>query len=480
MARPKSASKRLGSAIDESPLPIYLLDRDGKVVYANRACGEWVGVEVDRLEGQTCRYVAIFDASEDDEEAMAAQCLAAPPEVFAGQRRSLDITPRGQSESLEVTFFPIPGGVGVQALCIASASDAGNPRLARTVSESLHEKLLGMHQAARQPQLELLGDSPLARRAQGQFRIACSQDEHTLIVGSTAAARQRIARAVHAHREGPRAPLVPVACDVLDAELLQTTIRTLFREEADGLKPPTLLLLEVTELESSAAIELAGLLALPEFGLRVLATANRARMMADSHLPEDLLILLSQFVIDLPDLKDRPHDIPLIAQAIVEQWNGVHEGSLSGFERSALEQLCDHAWPGEVDELRKVIQQAAQSATRLEIQASQLPLNVRLNQDNFAHPKRRPTSINLDDFLEQAEFQQLEWALQADKGNKTRAAKRLGISRPRLIRRLQHFGLAAPSPAEIPDFVEIEEVGAEAFEEIEPEDQELEGPDVQP
>ena len=122
------------------------------------------------------------------------------------------------------------------------------------------------------------------------------------------------------------------------------------------------------------------------------------------------------------------------------------------FSPEALDRLDGYGWPGNVDELAQMVAEAHERAEGVEIQVDELPERIRLAADAAAHPHRAEETIVLDEFLGRIERELIRRALARAKGNKTRAAKLLGMTRPRLYRRLVHLGLdesAAEAPADL-------------------------------
>jgi DNA-binding NtrC family response regulator len=239
----------------------------------------------------------------------------------------------------------------------------------------------------------------------------------------------------------------------LDAELIQSTITAFVREfnslSAEGAREgrpgaprvPTLLLLEVDQLPLDAQGELAGFLALPGFELQAIATAQEPLfpLAERGGFRVDLAYALSTLVIDMPALLARPEDIPLLCQCFVERFNAQGGRQLGGFTSEALDLLSGYTWPENIDELADVVAHACQAADAPLVDCRHLPDKIRWAQQVVAHPRRDEDPIVLDQFLEEVEKELIARAMKRAKGNKTKAAKLLGITRARFHRRLEHF-----------------------------------------
>jgi DNA-binding NtrC family response regulator len=164
----------------------------------------------------------------------------------------------------------------------------------------------------------------------------------------------------------------------------------------------------------------------------------------------DLAYELSTLTIKLPRLASRREDIPLLAQHFLEEANAASDRQLSGFQPAAIELLTSLAWPGNIDELAGAVRAACAKATGPCVMLADLPDWVHLAHDAAAQPPRDDEPIQLDAFLAEIEKELLARALKKTRGNKSKAAALLGLSRPRLLRRLAQLGLIAPSEAEEP------------------------------
>jgi DNA-binding NtrC family response regulator len=181
--------------------------------------------------------------------------------------------------------------------------------------------------------------------------------------------------------------------------------------------------------------------------LRPVATAavSLTELAAAGEFHAELAALLSTVVIELPPLAERREDLPLLAQALVEDVNVGSQRQLRGFSSEALDRLDGYPWPGNVDELVEVVTEAHGKAEGPEIGVADLPKRIALAQAAAAHPRRREEQIVLDDYLRQIERELVSRAMAQAKGNKAKAARLLGVSRPRLYRRMVQLGLEEES-----------------------------------
>lgn len=458
MARGRPGALELARLLDAATQPVYVLDEDRVVVFCNQPCLDWLGCAADAIQGKRCVYGS---SSEGNTDPMAAG-LCPPPEALAGQEREGIVgatLPDGRLSRRRARFVPLRGG-GETPLVAAivetedlGESDAAQAAPCPTETADLHERIRSFrHQRAAQHRMDrFLGDSPAIRRARSQMEVAAASRASVLIVGPPGSGRQHAAHAIHyAGRGEASGPLVPLACTVLATDLIASTLTAIasrrFPQEAAGRG--TLLLNDVDELPPESQAEVARLLTGKGFPLRIVATArqNLTDLARIGAFRDDLAAVLSTLVIRLPPLAERRGDVPLLAQWFVEETNARGDKQLAGLSSEALDCLDAYPWPGNVDELGRVIQEAHRRAEGTEIVLGDLPEQIHLAHAAAAHPRRVEDTIVLEEFLGRIERELLTRALRRAKGNKTKAAKLLGMTRPKFYRRLVQLGLEEPQP----------------------------------
>ena len=150
---------------------------------------------------------------------------------------------------------------------------------------------------------------------------------------------------------------------------------------------------------------------------------------------------LSTLHVELPSLADRLDDLPAMAHGVLEECNAELRSPRAGLARDALERLVHYRWPGETEELDRVVRAACETASGPLVEPDDLPLELRQHRDALLHPRPSADPIQLEELLAAAEREYLERALTETRGNKTEAARLLGLTRPRLYRRMEALGL---------------------------------------
>jgi two-component system response regulator HydG len=276
-----------------------------------------------------------------------------------------------------------------------------------------------------------------------------------LIHGETGTGKELIAAAVHAHSKRGRGPFVKLNCaaladTVLESELFghekgaftgATTRRKGRFEQADG---GTLLLDEVSEVSPAVQIKLLRFLQEREFervggndtvrvDVRIVAATNKdlTQLVEDGRFREDLYYRLNVVRLDVPPLRMRPSDIPMLAEHFLRHYADENEKSIRGLTQRATEALLAHPWPGNVRELDHVLERAVLMARGTTLEAGDLGLRV---------PAGGATTLE-QMTLDEVERVLIQKALARHGGNVSDAAKTLGLSRSALYRRLERHGL---------------------------------------
>jgi len=283
-------------------------------------------------------------------------------------------------------------------------------------------------------------------------------DANVLITGENGTGKEVIAHALHATSARSVKPLVSVnagalAEGVFESELFghvrgaftdAKTDRVGRFELADG---GTLFLDEIANVPLNLQPKLLRVLETGEFervgssktrkvDVRVLSATNSDldAEVAQGRFRKDLLFRLNTVEIHLPPLRERPEDIPPLAEHFLRQHNERYLRSIMGFTPQAFEALRQHAWPGNVRELDHVVERALLMSSSSVVTAFDLALQ--------STPDARVSARLEEMSLEEAERLLITKALARFEGNANRAAEALGLSRSALYRRLQKYGLS--------------------------------------
>ncbi|MDO8431927.1 MAG: sigma-54 dependent transcriptional regulator [Candidatus Binatus sp.] len=304
----------------------------------------------------------------------------------------------------------------------------------------------------------IVGQSLAIRRVMRTIEEVAPSSASVLIVGESGTGKELVARTIHELSSRRNGPYVAVNCAALPETLMESELLGHERGAFTGAERRregcfemanrgTLLLDEITEMRVELQAKLLRVIEdqkLRRLGgtveialdVRLLAASNRnlAEATRLGRLREDLYYRLNVFTIELPPLRDRLEDISALVEIFIRQFAAANGKSVTGVDNESLEILRGHRWPGNVRQLRNVIERATIVARGPLITAADLPADVRRVNRKGPHFELR-IGDSLDDLEREFIFRTLEFT----DGNKVRAAEILGISLKTLYNRLGKY-----------------------------------------
>jgi len=424
--------------------PFYLLDGSFALTFCNKALEEWTSCEAEKLMGQRLRYHS--PGSRQKHEIIAAS-LAPPPEVFSGERKrvvlTIDrITTVSRRFAEFIPLFPAGVLVLVDAEELTGTVPVSEDSQQRQAATELHQMLFSLRrrQAGRFRWDRMIGNAPSMQRIRRSARLAVDSIATVLILGEPGVGKEYLASAIH-HAQESAGALIPIDCQLLPPELISSAIlafRKRFQREETAARHTIL-------LKDADFFPMTLLPLITDF---IGASPKNQRVIATSPIPperwsnrETLPFLLGTMTIELPPLRERKEDIPLLAQLFLEEKNAEGEKQLAGFTSESLDLLVGYPWPGNLDELDRFVGEAQVKAKGTLISRTDLPLRLHAEAEAVLHVASPEKPINLEAILLEAERELIERALSRAKGNKSKAAELLGMSRSKLYRRLEQLGL---------------------------------------
>ena len=310
----------------------------------------------------------------------------------------------------------------------------------------------------------IVGKSPAMEEVFEVVQQVAPPRATVLLQGESGTGKELVARAIH--QLSPRAsqPIVTVHCAALSPTLLESELfghekgaftgayeRRIGRfEQAQG---GTLFLDEIGEIDASVQIKLLRFLGERTFervgsnktltaDVRLIAATNRnlEELVKAGSFREDLFFRLRVVEIFLPPLRARSGDVPLLAQNVLREFARENNKPIADFTADAMELLMNYSWPGNVRELRTAIEHAVVLCRGERISARDLPASVREGSASAAVDPQRVLARN-DLTVKEAEKQLIIRALKETQGNRTLAARKIGMSRRTLHRKLHAYQL---------------------------------------
>jgi transcriptional regulator with GAF, ATPase, and Fis domain len=471
------AQQLLASVTDALNAHIAIIDASGTIVAVNAAwrrfavATAFAGSEA----GVGWNYLEVCDRARGHGSEWARAAAAGIRDVASGQRREfhLEYPAHGRREKrwfqMRVTPLGIPGWLviaheSITEIKSAQEQLAGAVAQLACVRERLQAENVYLREEIDQSQTsgELVGESEAMRAVLHRIEQAAPTNVTVLIVGETGTGKELVARAIHARSPRSGRPLVSVNCAVLPANLIESELfghergaftgavaRKLGRFElADG---GTIFLDEIGDLPLELQAKLLRVLQENEFerlgsptthhvDVRVIAATNQRlrEAMGAGRFRSDLYYRLMVFPNELPPLRARWRDVPLLVRHFVRKHEGRFGKQIEHIPKRVLDALCAYPWPGNIRELENVIERAIILS----------PSSTLVIEDTLgdAEPDAEPAAASYR--LAEVERNHIMRVIRECGGKvkgKGGAADRLGLKPSTLRSRMQRLGISPSS-----------------------------------
>lgn len=446
-------------------VPVFLVGADRKLLYFNTGCEQLTGFRADDVLGQTCQYAS---QTTGPPEQTLLGTICPPPAAFAGEelQQAAYILPKhGAALPRLIHYFPLRESPKTAPTVLGVISSLRTPAATTSASPVLqhHATLAALRGSLRQrfQEQHLVADGPVMQKILEQISLAIPSRCGVLLCGEHGTGKEHLARVIHYSGPLKQHWFVPLDCSKLDTVELTSVFERLLDVHAGEAaasgkpQPGTIYLAAIEklprELQSTLARTLTQATKDRPLALRFLAgtTLSEPELWHSQTLQPDLAALLSPLTISIPPVRQRAADFPLLIQSAVEDLNRQRPTQLSGVSPEALRQLQRYEWPGNLDELQLVIQEAATVCKGTQIEPGDLPFRFRTAvQAQSLPPPHEPRPLPLDEMLLHVERNAILLALERCKSNKSQAADVLGINRARLYRRMEQLGIEDRGPQE--------------------------------
>jgi DNA-binding NtrC family response regulator len=336
-------------------------------------------------------------------------------------------------------------------------------RLEMLIQRSLRERTVKAENAELRQEVRktrapdrMIGRSPVMERVFETIRQVAPSKATVLIQGESGTGKEVAAKAIHTQSNRAEKPFIAVHCAALSPQLLESELfghekgaftgageRRIGRfEQASG---GTLFLDEIGEIDPSVQVKILRVLGEKSFervggnqtlhsDVRLIAATNKdlAAMVREGSFREDLYFRLNVVPLTMPPLRTHPEDIPLLVGTFLKETAKEHEKPERCFTPEAMEALEGYSWPGNIRELRAAVEHAVVLGSGKELLQGDLPASLRNHSKLSGEGEMNLAKI---------ESAMIRRALDDCAGNRTLAAKKLGISRRTLHRHLAHIGM---------------------------------------
>ena len=425
---------------------VFTVDENWRITSFNRAAEEITGVKRKEAIGQRCSEV--FRSSLCGADCALQRTLKTGKPIIG---KSAYIIRADGSR--------IPISISTAVLKDKSGKIIGGAETFRDLSEieTLRQELRNKMGFG-----DLVSRSPLMQKIFEVLPAIAASPSTVLITGETGTGKELVARTIHQLSPRSRGPFIAVNCAALPNELLESELfgykkgaftgavqdkpgrfalakgGTLFFDEIGEVSPA--LQVKLLRVLQDRIYEPLGATRSETANVRIIVATNQdlTEMVKTGAFREDLYYRINVVRIDLPPLRRRKEDIPVIIEQLVERFNLLWRKSVSGVSIEALSLLMAHDWPGNIRELENVIERAFVLCNDGEITLKHLPEELTARRVTDLPPESIRSAVQT------LEAQTIQSALARHNFNRTAAAKDLGIHKTTLFRRMKKLGLSLP------------------------------------
>lgn len=433
--------------LDSVPDGVFTVDREWRVTSFNRAAERITGIKRAEAIGRLC--CEVFRANICESACALKQTL--------GTHRSIAnkvvyiVTAAGERIPISISTAPLKDARGQVIGGVESFRDL------RLLNE--------LRQQAEQQDsfADIIGRSPLMRQLFELLPVVAESDSTVLIEGPSGTGKELFARAIHQHSVRKTKRFVAINCGALPDTLLESELfgykagaftdarrdkpgrfalaegGTLFLDEIGDISPAMqtrlLRVLQERTYEPLGGVESV------RANVRIIAATNKPleALVAAGKFREDLFYRVNVVRLELPALRERREDVPLLVEHLVTRFNRLKGRDISGVADAVLARLMEHDFPGNVRELENIIEHAFALCRIGVIELAHLPPRLR----NF--PEGR-TGLPAGLTLAEMEKLLIRDALRRNEGNRAAAARELGVDASTLFRKLKTLGDALEAP----------------------------------
>ena len=299
------------------------------------------------------------------------------------------------------------------------------------------------------------------------MRLAAPTDANILIHGESGTGKELVASAIHMHSKRANGPFISINCAAVPSDLIESELFghrkgafTGAMSDKVGLvelaERGTLFLDEIGEMPAALQVKLLRLLQEREFrpvggtreiraDFRLICATNASLDAPTRKLREDLFFRVNTITLEVPPLRERLDDLPLLCGHFIEKFASQHKRTIQSIQPAAQRALAAHPWPGNIRELEHVIERAMIVAAGKEIAVVDLPESLRKGDVKDESVAARPASAEGLVFgqltLAEIERAAILETLRHTNGNKCAAATILGVYRPTLYSKLRKYKL---------------------------------------
>ncbi|MEC8474967.1 MAG: helix-turn-helix domain-containing protein [Planctomycetota bacterium] len=447
--------RKLARLLEHERATLWCIDQADELVFLSAGCADWLGIDVEDLIGRRSKAGTAVSGEPAD---LIAASLSPPPGVQTLGTASLKTHPPSfgnhRPESREVRYTRV--GEGESGFTIGIAGEFRDRKIESDIQDAVAIRQRLDQWRQRQSGLGsilLMGTSSAAQSLQRRVEVACSIRTHTGLIEPSGGGADVLARHIH-QLSASGEPLIQIDGPLMDAELLDSAVMPLLNRLSDSESAlGSILCRQLDQTSTATQMRLFSLMESFPKRLRLLATwgsgsatpietAKGTDLGLNSEERPDPICreigcLLETIQIPIAKLSDRVEDLHSMAQALLGRHRVTGKITPDRISRPALDAMVHYPWPNNLIELEESIRFASKNSVGEAIQIEDLPLSIRSYQVPLPRNTRR--FLPLDVLVRRYEESLIIEAMESANHNRAEAARKLGISRSRLIRKLDHL-----------------------------------------
>ena len=323
----------------------------------------------------------------------------------------------------------------------------------------------------------VVGRSARMRAVFDFVRVIADSDSSVLVTGETGTGKEMVSNLIHQSSSRRHKPFMPVSCAILSETLIESELfghergaftgaikdrpgrfelaqgGTIFLDDIDDVPMPMQVKL-LRVLQNRTIERLGGTRQIP-IDVRVITGSKRdlRQLVAENRFRDDLFYRLNVIPINLPPLRERREDIPILIDHFIKRYFRQRSEEPRAVSPAVMQAFMRYPWPGNVRELENACERIAQTCTCDTVRVGCIPVSVLFHkyaedQEPIIETHAHPSAVSLDDRLREVESNLISWALKVSAGNKSKAAELLNIKRSTLGDRIKKLGLGHLEAAE--------------------------------
>ena len=425
---------------------VFCVDKEWKITFFNKAAERITSVSREDAIGRNCWE--IFHASICEKDCALKRTIQTNQPVINKAIYIIDATGRRVPVSISTAVLRDDHGEVIGGI--------------ETFRDLSAEEELRKELAAKYSFADIIGRSPEMQRLFAILPRVADSDSTVLITGPSGTGKELVARAIHNLSARRDKPFVAVNCAALPDTLLESELfgykagaftdaradkpgrfalaegGTIFLDEIGDISPA--MQSKLLRVLQDKVYEPLGATEPVKADVRILAATNKdiEKLVEKGIFREDLYYRINIVKLELPPLRQRKEDIPLLIEHFVDKFNRLANKNIAGVSQEAMAILMDYDYPGNVRELENIIEHAFVLCSGGLIKPEHLPSRLRGSREAAASISGGPMTLKALEAIHIAD------ALRRHKGNRTAAAKELGINPSTLYRKLKSLQIDVP------------------------------------